>query len=302
MVNKKRIKKERLTITLFYMPFLIFIIAFKYLPLSGWIISFFRYKPGWQLSQCDFVGLDNFLLIFRNWEKTVQVLGNTLMLSFLNMLCSPLPVIFAIFLSEIKANKFKKAVQTITTVPHFISWIIVYSLAYALFSTEGVMNTILMNLGITLKPINLLTNVNAVWPFQVAINQWKSFGWSAILYFAAISGIDSELYEAASIDGANRFQKMWYITVPGISGTYFTLLVLSISNFLSSGLDHYLAFYNSAVSSKIMVLDLYTYRLGLVSGDYSYSTAFGILKTLVSIILLFSANYASKKIRGSSVF
>ena len=130
---------------------------------------------------------------------------------------------------------------------------------------------------------------------------WKNFGWNAILYFAAISGIDTELYDAASVDGANRFQKIMHITVPGITNTYFTLLLLSISNFLSSGIDHYLSFYNSSVAEKIMVLDLYTYRLGLVSGDYSFSSAVGILKTAVSLILLFSANYASKKIRGYSI-
>lgn len=302
MGHKKKMKKERLILTLYFIPFLLFIIAFKYVPIGGWVISFFRYKPGLQLWQCEFVGLDNFTMIFKNWEKTLLVLRNTMVLSTLSLLCSPLPAIFAIFMSEIKSMRFKKAVQTITTIPHFISWIIVYSLAFSLFSTEGVMNTILMNLGVTTKPINLLTNVNATWWFQTLINQWKGFGWNAILYFAAISGIDSELYDAASVDGANRFQKMLHITVPGISSTFFTLLVLSISNFLSSGLDHYLAFYNSAVSSKILVLDLYTYRLGLVSGDYSYSTAFGILKTFVSLILLFSANYASKKVRGSNVF
>ncbi len=300
--GKFKINSSRLKLTLLFIPFLIYIIAFKYVPILGWGFSLIRYKVGLQPWQCEFVGLYNFKLIFQNWDKMVDVLINTFVMSGLGILFSPAPLIFAIFLSEIKSIKFKKLIQTLTTIPHFVSWVIVYSLAFALFSTEGVMNTVLSNLGLIERPINTLANNDIVWIFHALLDVWKGLGWNAIIYFAAISGIDSELYEAASIDGAGRFQKILYITIPGLSSTFFTLLLLQISNFLSNGMDHYLAFYNSVVADKIMVLDLYTYKLGFTSGDYSYSTAVGIMKTIVSIVLLFSANSASKKLRGQSIF
>lgn len=299
--EKSKLKAERVKLTLLFLPFLIFIIAFKYVPIAGWGLSLIRYKPGLQFWQCEFVGLDNFKMLFKQGATLLKVLRNTFAFSGLGLLFFPIPLIFAILLSEIKSNKFKKTVQILTTVPHFVSWIIIYSLAYALFSTEGVLNTVLMNLGVIEDPVNTLANNDIVWIFHSLLTVWKGLGWNAIIYFAAIAGIDSELYEAASIDGAGRFAKIRYITLPGVSSTFFTLLLLHISNILESGLDHYLAFYNSVVSDKIMVLDLYTYRLGLVSADYSYSTAVGIMKTFVSLVLLFSANAASKKLRGQSM-
>ncbi len=299
--KKFKLKPERVTLTLLFLPFLIYIIAFKYVPILGWGLSLIRYKPGLQFWQCEFVGLDNFKLIFTQGATLLKVLRNTFALSGLGLLFFPVPLVFAILLSEIKSNKFKKIVQILTTVPHFVSFIIIYSLAFALFSTEGVMNTVLINLGLIENPVNTLANNDIVWIFHSLLDVWKGLGWNAIIYFAAIAGIDSELYEAASIDGAGRFQKILYITLPGVSSTFFTLLLLRISHILENGLDHYLAFYNSVVSDKIMTLDLYTYRLGLVSGDYSYSTAVGIIKTFVSLVLLFSANAASKKLRGQSM-
>lgn len=300
--NKKaKLRPERLRLTLYFIPFLLFIIAFKYVPLFGWGLSLIHYKPGLQFWQCDFVGLDNFKLIFQRMDTLANVLKNTFALSGLSILFFPIPMIFAIFLSEIKSMRFKKTVQILSTIPHFVSWIIIYSLSYALFSTEGVLNTVLLDLGVIGKPINTLTNSKIAWIFHSLLTVWKNLGWNAIIYFAAIVGIDSELYEAASLDGAGRFAKIRFITIPGISSTFFTLLLLHISNILDNGLDHYMAFYNSVVGDKIMVLDLYTYRLGLVSGDYSYSTAIGIMKTAVSLTLLFGANWLSKKIRGYSV-
>lgn len=299
--KKFKLKRERLTLTLLFLPFLIYIIAFKYVPILGWGLSLIRYKPGLQFWQCEFVGLNNFKLIFTRGATLMKALRNTFALSGLGLLFFPLPLIFAILLSEIKSNKFKKSVQILSTVPHFVSYVIVYSLAFSIFSTEGVLNTILINLGLIENPVNTLANNDIVWIFHSLVDVWKTLGWNAIIYFAAIAGIDSELYEAASIDGAGRFQKILYITLPGISSTFFTLLLLKISHILENGLDHYLAFYNSVVSDKITTLDLYTYRMGLVSGDYSYSTAVGIIKTFVSLVLLFSANAASKKLRGYSM-
>ncbi len=300
ITGKIKWKKERVILTLFAVPFVIFVFAFSYVPLFGWVLAFLQYKPGLKIWNCDFIGLSNFKLIFEDWRMSA-VIKNTLAMSFLGILCSPLPAVFAIFLSELKAVRFSKIVQTITTIPNFVSWIIIYALSYALFSSEGVVNHILLNLGIVEKATNVLGNAKAVWLFQTALGVWKSLGWNAIIYFAAIAGIDSELYDAASVDGAGRFRRILHITVPGISSTFFVLLLLQISNMLSSGIDQYLTFYNSMVADKITVLDLYVYRLGLVTQDYSYATAVGIFKTVIGIALLFGANGLSKKVRGESL-
>ena len=182
-----------------------------------------------------------------------------------------------------------------------MSWIIIYALSYALFSSDGVVNQILINVGAIDKATNILGNAKAVWYFQTALGVWKTLGWNAIIYFAAIAGIDTEQYDAASVDGAGRLQKILHVTLPGISSTFFVLLLLQVSSLLAVGIDQYLAFYNSMVAEKITVLDLYVYRLGLVTQDYSYATAVGIFKSVISIILLFSVNDLSKKIRGDSL-
>ena len=300
-IGKFQFKRERFVLTLMAVPFIIYVFAFSYVPLMGWILAFFDYKPGLSLWDCDFAGLYYFKIIFDDWEKVWSVLKNTLAMGAMLLICSPLPAVFAIFLSELKSTKFKKIVQTVTTIPNFISWVIIYALAFALFSTDGVVNNVLIGVGILQEPSNLLGNRDATWFLQTALNIWKTLGWNAIIYFAAIAGIDGELYDAASVDGAGRFQKILHITIPGITSTFFVLLLLQISNILALGIDQYLAFYNSMVADKITVLDLYVYRLGLVTQDYSYATAVGILKSVISIVLLFSANGLSKKIRGQSL-
>ncbi|MCI8976955.1 MAG: sugar ABC transporter permease [Lachnospiraceae bacterium] len=300
-IGRFSFKKERLVLTLLAIPFIAFVVAFSYVPLFGWILAFINYKPGLKIWDCEYSGLYYFKLIFQDWYKMASVLKNTLVMSFLGLICTPLPAVFAIFLSELPSVRFKKVVQTLTTIPNFISWVIIYALAYALFSTEGVVNQVLLNAGIIEKAGNVLGNSDITWVFQTALNVWKGLGWNAIIYFAAIAGIDSELYDAASVDGAGRFQRILHITVPGISSTFFVLLLLQVSNLLALGIDQYLAFYNSMVADKILVLDLHVYRLGLITQDYSYATAVGIFKSLISILLLFSVNGLSKRLRGESL-
>lgn len=300
-IRKYKLKKDRLTATLLTLPFLLFVCAFFYVPLLGWALAFVHYKPGLSLFQSEFAGLYYFGLIFEDWRRFSRVLQNTLAISFLNILCAPLPALFAIFLSELKGWKFKKIVQTITTFPYFVSWVIVYALAYALFASNGVINQVLIAADLIERPTNLLGNPDAVWGFQTFLSVWKSLGWNAVIYFAAIAGIDTELYNAASVDGAGRFQRIRHVTVPGIVPAFLVILLLTISNLLSQGIDQYLAFYNSLVADKITVLDLHVYRLGLVTQDYSYATAVGIGKSLISIALLMTANALSKKLRGESL-
>ena len=201
-----------------------------------------------------------------------------------------------------KSNRFKKVVQTITTLPNFISWVIMLSLALSIFGYNGVLNRIFTDLGWIAEPINILNSDKHVWLTQVLLQQWKNLGWNAIIYFAAISGIDQEMYEAAQVDGAGRWQKIRYITIPQLIPTFFVLLIISIGNFLNNGVDQFLAFGNSLNKEYIEVLDLYVYNLGIGNGQISYSVAVGIMKSIVALILFSTANYASKKVRGTSVF
>lgn len=208
---------------------------------------------------------------------------------------------FAIFLNEIRVPIFKKFVQTTTTLPYFISWIIVFSLSFAIFSNEGLIANILNYFGASDSYVNLLGENDAVWWMQWFLGIWKSVGWNGIIYIAAIAGIPGELYEAAKVDGANRFQLIRNITIPSLYPTFFVLLLLSISNLLNNGFDQYFVFFNPLVADKIEVLDYYVYKVGILINDYSYSTVLGMLKTIFSVAMLFGANQLSKKIRGESI-
>lgn len=293
-------EKKRVQYFLMAIPFLVFVFAFCYVPLFGWAYAFFDYKIGKPLWESTFVGLSNFVKLF-NDRDIIRVLRNTLAMSFLNLLFSPLPMFFAIMLNELTNRKAKKFVQTITTLPNFISWIVVFGLAFTMFSSQGMVNKLLDVLHISHSITGLIGDSDATWFFQLGLGIWKSLGWSTIIYMASITGIDMELYDAAKVDGANRTQLARYITLPGLIPTYMVLLLLAVSNLLNNGFDQYYIFWNSMVSDKIEVLDYYIYKLGFMSSQYSYSIAVGMLKSVVSIILLFTANRISKKVRGSSL-
>lgn len=297
-------KWESYKLFLLALPVIIYIFVFKYMPLWGWSYAFFSYRPGLSLAQCDFVGLQNFENLFGNAvmrQNLFRVLRNTFGIQILNYILMPVPMLFAIFLSEIKSKRFQKVVQTVTTLPHFISWVIMFSLASSIFGSSGLINSMIHDMGFE-ATINILTTDDHVWITQALLNLWKSMGWNAIVYFAAITGLDQQVYEAAEIDGANRWQKISKITIPLLMPTFFVLLVINIGNFLNSGIDQFLAFSNALNMSHIEVLDLYVYNLGIGSGQISFSVAVGIMKSVVAVILFASANFASKKIRGTSVF
>ena len=290
---------------LYVLPALLIVFLFNYAPLWGWSFAFFQYKPGKSLFDCNFVGLENFKVLFGNVvmrKNLFRVLKNTFGIHLLGYLFTPLPMMFAILLNEVKGTKFKKFVQSCTTLPNFISWVILFSLATSLFGTNGLINTVAKDLGAKSQIINILTTDEHVWLIQVLLQQWKSLGWSAIVYFASIAGLDQQLYEAAMVDGAGRWKRIWYITIPQLIPTYFVLLIMSIGNFLNTGVDQYLAFGNALNKEHIEVLDLYVYNLGVGSGQISFSVAVGIMKSLVAFVLFFFANTLSKKIRGTSVF
>lgn len=304
----RSIPKKRITpgfkMFLMVLPFLALIFIFSYLPLYGWSYSFFDYKPPLRLSQCEFVGWQWFRFLFSNptqMGQMAKVLVNTFAMSGLGILTSPLAMIFAIFLTEIHTQWFKKTVQVLTTLPNFISWVLVYSVAFALFSSTGMVNHVLQSAGAIAEPVKFLDSDSHTWLIMLLWGTWKGLGWGAIMYLAAISGIDQELYEAAKVDGAGRFGLIWHITLPGLLPTYFVLLMLSVANFLSNGLDQYYVFQNAFNMEHIQVLDLYVYSLGLQNGNYALATALSMMKSLVSIVLLFFINTLSKITRGESI-
>ena len=299
--NKK--KWNSFKMFLYVLPFIVLVLIFAYYPLYGWVYAFFDYKPPKPFSIHDFVGLKWFKSLVENPIKInqlLQVLKNTFAMSGITLATSWLPMIFAVFMNELRCVPFRKFVQTVTTLPNFISWVLVYSVAYSLFNSTGMANTLLQTLGITTEPILFLQSSEHVWLTMWLWLTWKNLGWSAIMYIAAISGIDDEMYQAAKVDGASRLQMIWYITIPSLLPTYFVLLMLNIANFLSNGMEQYYVFQNAFNKESIQVLDLYVYNTAMGSGSYSVSVAISMLKSVVSLILLFFANTMSKLIRGES--
>ncbi|WP_235143674.1 ABC transporter permease [Bifidobacterium moukalabense] len=285
-------------------PFLILSVLFSYLPLFGWIYAFYDYQPPIPLSQSEFVGLQWFKMMVQNpaqLQTIGQVLINTFAMSGLNILTSFFPLFFAIALNEIRAKWFRNLIQTLTTLPNFISWVLVYAVAFAMFSTTGMFNELLQNLHIISEPIKFLDSDSHTWLKMLLWGLWKGLGWGSIMYLAGIAGIDPELYEAAQVDGANRFQQIIHVTIPQLLPTYFVLLMLSISNFLNNGMDQYFVFQNAFNTKHIQVLDLYVYNVGMGNNSLSYATAISMLKSLVSVGLLIVVNWLSKRTRGVSI-
>ena len=296
--------EEKFKLFLLFLPFIILTFVFSYLPLFGWRYAFFDYKSGDTLSKENFVGFKWFEQLFRNKATVsdiVRVMKNTLGMSFLGIATSWIPMALAIFLSEIKNKHFKRIVQTLTTIPNFISWVLVFAIAFAIFSTDGFISSFMINTGAWTEGKNMLMSGDHTWLKMLAWGIWKGLGWSAIIYISGISGIDQQLYEAATVDGAGRFQRMWHVTVPGLMPTFYVLLLMSVAGILSNGMDQYLVFQNSANSRDILVLDLYVYQMGIVKGAIPLSTVVGMLKSIISVALLFTANGVSKLIRGESI-
>ena len=299
-----RQKKRSIKEFLYVLPFLALVGVFSYYPLYGWVYSFFDYRPPLPLSLDSFVGFKWFKYLIDSPAKRTEILNvlrNTFAMSGLTVGTSWLPLLFAVFLNEIKNMPFRRIVQTVTTLPNFISWVLVYAIAYAMLNSTGLFNSILQNFGLTDTPILFLQSRKNVWFTQWLWLSWKNLGWSAIMYIAAISGIDAQMYEAAKVDGASRWQVITRITIPSLLPTYFVLLLLAISNFLSNGMEQYFVFQNGFNRDYIQVLDLYVFNLAMKSNVYSVSTALSMLKSVISIALLFCANGLSKVLRGESI-
>lgn len=296
--------EEKYKLFLYFLPIAALAFVFSYLPLWGWRYAFFDYKAGGDLTMENFVGFKWFTYLFQNSatkKDIVRVLRNTLVMSGLGIATSWIPVAFAIFLSEIRSVHFRKSVQILTTIPNFISWVLVYAIAFAMFNSDGFINSIIETITGTNPGVNYLMDESGTWIKMLLWGMWKGVGWSAIVYIAAISGIDQQIYEAAMIDGAGRFKRMWYITVPSLMPTFCVMLMLSIANILSNGMEQYMVFENPLNKDKIEVLDYYVYNLGIDGGQIPLSTVVSMFKSVVSVVMLFIANKISQLVRGENI-
>ena len=274
--------------------FVIYGIMFYYLPLGGWIMAFQNYKPKDGLLHSAFVGLDKFKFLFTD-ATFLRVIRNTLAMGVLNLVTSfIMAIVFAILLNEITSKIWKKSVQTISYLPHFLSWIIVTGIMHDALSTTGIINEILMKLHLINTEINFFAHQKYFWPIVAFANLWKETGWNAIIYLAAITAIDPCLYEAASIDGAGRWAKIRYITLPGIKSTIMILLLMNVGNVLNAGFEVQYLLGNGLVQNVSQTIDIYVLKWGISQNDYSLGTAAGIFKSVVSIILIVIANQLAK--------
>ncbi|MBP2113375.1 ABC transporter permease [Paenibacillus silagei] len=298
--------KDQLSLQTMILPGIIFILVFTFIPLYGVLIAFKEYNiiTGIRgIFTAEWVGLDNFKE-FVNDINFWNMLRNTLGINILGLLINfPLTILFALMLNELTSQHFKKLTQTVTYLPHFISWSIFGGLIINILSpSSGVVNYVLLQLGIISEPIHFLGEQNYFWLLAVLTNLVKELGWGAILYLAAIAGIDQEMYEAAYMDGATRFQRIWHITLPSITGTIVILLVFSISNILNSGFDQFFVLQNPLNIDSSEVIDTYVYKVGLREFRMEYATAVGLMKTVIALVLLYLANLTAKKITKRGIF
>jgi putative aldouronate transport system permease protein len=292
-ITWKEIKRQKFLLICSAL-FVIYGIMFYYLPLGGWIMAFQNYKPKDGLLHSAFVGLDKFKFLFTD-AVFLRVIRNTLAMGVLNLVTSfIMAIVFAILLNEITSRIWKKSVQTISYLPHFLSWIIVTGIMHDALSTTGIINEILMKLHLINTEINFFAHQEYFWPIVAFANLWKETGWNAIIYLAAITAIDPCLYEAASIDGAGRWAKIRYITLPGIKSTIMILLLMNVGNVLNAGFEVQYLLGNGLVQNVSQTIDIYVLKWGISQNDYSLGTAAGIFKSVVSIILIVIANQLAK--------
>ncbi|KAA9002089.1 sugar ABC transporter permease [Paenibacillus spiritus] len=283
-------------------PFVIWVFIFSYVPLWGWTMAFQNYKPAKSFSEQKWVGFDNFTRLFQD-DRFYLVLRNTLVMSGLGLVFGFIvPIIFAVMLNELRGNKFKRTVQTVSYLPHFVSWVVVAGIVTKMLSIDGgIINQLLLWTNIIDKPIQFMAEGKYFWGIVTASDLWKETGWNAIIYLAAITGIDKELYEASRVDGAGRFKQMFHITLPGIRSTVMVLLIMSIGHLVGIGFEKQFQLSNNLVTDYSEVLDLYALKYGIQIGHFSYGTAISMFTSVVSIILLLSANGLMKKFTKESI-
>ncbi len=270
-------------------------VIFYYLPLGGWLMAFQNYKPRTGLLGSEFVGMKKFAMLFSD-VTFLRVIRNTLAMGIINLIVTfVMAIVFALLLNEVASKGGKKVVQTISYLPHFLSWIIVTGILHDALSGTGIINQVLMNFHVISQPINFFAHEQYFWPIVAFANVWKETGWNAIIYLAAITSIDPSLYEAAAIDGAGRWAKIRHVTLPSLKPTIMILLLMNVGNVLNAGFEIQYLLGNGLVQNVSQTIDIYVLKWGISQGDYSLGTAAGIFKSVVSIVLIVFFNHMAKR-------
>lgn len=300
---RKRIRRYR-AVYMIMIPGLIFYLIFHYLPMAGSIIAFKNISPwgGWQgIFTAEWVGLKWFRKLFAS-KYFGQLLGNTLALSGLKLAFGfPLPIILALLLNEMRSMKYKRVVQTVSYLPHFISMVVLCGITRTLFYTSGAVNQLLVAITGG-EPIHFLGSTTYFRPVLVFMSVWASIGWNSIIYLASISGVDPQLYEAAMVDGAGRFRQALHVTLPSITPTIVVMLILNVGGLMNAGFEQVLLLYSPSVYSVGDIIDTYVYREGLINLNYSYTTAVGMFKSVVAMVLMLGTNMAAKALGQEGIW
>lgn len=293
--------KKQIPLQLMVLPGIVFMIVFSYIPIYGLSIAFKNYTVVSTISSAQWVGLENFAIIAEDkyfWESVINTLGISLLKLAFGFIT---PIILAVMIYEVKDGPFKRIVQTISYLPHFLSWIVLGGMLISWFSTTGMFNQIFMWLGLVEEGKNFLLDADKYWWIAALSDVWKEAGWGTILYLATMAGIDPTYYEAARIDGASRMRQIWSITIPMIKTIISLNFILTVSGLLNSNLDQTLVLMNTQNQQRAEVINSYVYRMGLAQGDFSYATAAGLGVSVMSVILLIIANMLTKRLNDQSV-
>ena len=297
-------RRNRKMYRLFYLmmlPGLLYFAVFRYLPMFGLVIAFKDYDIFKGIWASEWVGLKNFRELFHSSDFW-NVLTNTLKISFAKIVIGfPIPIILAILLNEMRSVRFKKVIQTLLYLPHFLSWVVIGGIRLNLFSPVfGLAGEFFRATGI--EPMNILAQKSTIFGVVIASDVWKECGWSTIIFLAALTQVDASLYEAAKMDGANRFKQMIYITLPAISGVIILLLILRIGKIMNAGFEQILVLQNAVTRESIDIFDTYVYREGLQRGEYSFSSTVDMFKSVVAFIMVVGADKISKKFGEEGLF
>lgn len=296
---------EQLQLHSMMLPGTLLMILFNIVPLFGLILAFKNYKVTQGIAgifTSPFYGFQNFKIIFANHDFK-NMLYNTLGINLIGQLVSiPLTILFALFLNEIRHERMKNLVKTVTYMPHFVSWVVFGGIVINLLATDGAINQLLVALGILKSPVVFMAKPNYFWGISITSSLIKEIGWGTILYTAAISGVDQELYEAAEIDGAGRYRKMWYITLPCIKSTIVIMIIFAVAGIMNNNFDQIFVLQNSFNLERSEVIDTYIYKVGLKQLQFGMASAINIFKSAIALALLFMANFASSKLTGSGLF
>lgn len=285
---------------LLLLPGIVFLIIFRYIPIFGNVIAFMDYNP-YDASQSVWVGLKHFQDLLTR-PQFLQVFGNTLYISILKMVCGfPIPIILALMMNEMKNLKFKKVAQTLLYLPNFISWVVLAGLIMNMLDPDTGLVTSIIN-SISGEKIQVLTDTRYFVPMLIITDIYKGAGWGTIIYFAALSGVDPQLYEAAEIDGARKWKQLLHITLPSITPTIVVMLILSCNNIVNAGFDQIFMLYTATVYSVADIIDTYVYRIGIQRADYSFSTAAGLFKSVIALVMILIVNTVAKKTGNEGIW